>query len=98
MLPTVPCDGHVFNQYVVRVARRDLVKSALGARGIGTEIYYPVPMHLQECFAPLGHGAGDFPESEFAAAETLALPIYPELTDDQAAYVVRSITDCLAPP
>jgi dTDP-4-amino-4,6-dideoxygalactose transaminase len=96
VLPTVPCDGHVFNQYVVRVARRDLVKSALGARGVETEIYYPVPMHLQECFAPLGYGTGDFPESEFAASETLALPIYPELTDDQAAYVVRSITDCLA--
>jgi len=96
VLPTVPCEGHVFNQYVVRVARRDLVRSTLGARGVGTEIYYPVPMHLQECFAPLGYGTGDFPESESAATETLALPIYPELTDDQAAYVVRSITECLA--
>jgi dTDP-4-amino-4,6-dideoxygalactose transaminase len=96
VLPTLPCAGHVFNQYVVRVARRDLVKSALAAREIDTEIYYPLPMHLQECFAPLGYAIGDFPDSELASAETLALPIYPELTDDQAAYVVSSITDCLA--
>ncbi len=96
VLPTIPSDRHVFNQYVIRAACRDRLRSALEARGIGTEIYYPVPMHLQECFAPLGYSGGDFPESEFAAAETLALPIYPELTADQAAYVVRSVTECLA--
>jgi dTDP-4-amino-4,6-dideoxygalactose transaminase len=97
VLPAMPCDRHVFNQYVIRIAGRDRLRSALDTRGIGTEIYYPVPMHLQECFAPLGYRAGDFPESEFAAAETLALPVYPELTNDQAAYVVRSVAETLAP-
>ena len=96
--PTIPSDRHVFNQYVIRVAGRDRLRSALRARGIGTEVYYPVPMHLQQCFAPLGHRAGDFPESELAATQTMALPIYPELTDDQAAYVVRAVSECLTAP
>jgi len=93
VLPAATTDRHVFNQYVIRVVARDDLRATLQAKGIGTEIYYPVPMHMQECFASLGHRAGDFPESEAAAAQTLALPIYPELTDAQACYVVESIRD-----
>jgi dTDP-4-amino-4,6-dideoxygalactose transaminase len=93
VLPAVATDRHVFNQYVVRVASRDALRSHLQRRGVGTEVYYPVPLHLQGCFAGLGHVPGDFPESELAAKETLALPIYPELTDDQTAYVVQSIRE-----
>ena len=69
------------------------LKSFLQGKGVATEIYYPVRMHLQECFAYLGHKVGDFPESEGAAKETLALPVYPELTDDQARYVVEGVKE-----
>jgi dTDP-4-amino-4,6-dideoxygalactose transaminase len=91
--PEVVTNRHIFNQYVIRTARRDELKAALQTKGVSTEIYYPVPMHLQECFAYLGCAAGAFPESEAAANETLALPIYPELTEAQARYVVECIRD-----
>ena len=91
VLPTEVTERHVFNQYVIRVDRRDELKAHLQKNGIGTEVYYPVPMHIQECFKDLGYNRGDFPESEAAAEHTLALPIYPELNDEQAEYVVHTI-------
>ncbi len=94
-LPKIQTDRHIFNQYVIRVQHRDRLKFALQEKGISTEIYYPVPMHLQECFVYLGGKEGAFPESETAAQQTLALPVYPELSDDQAAYVVNTVREAL---
>lgn len=96
-LPAIVTERHIFNQYVIRVQRRNELQAYLRNKGIGTEVYYPVPMHLQECFAYLGHGPGAFSESERAANETLALPIQPELTPEQAKFVVDCIGEFLAP-
>ncbi len=86
---------HIFNQYVIRVKERDRVREFLKKKDIGNEVYYPVPFHLQKCFASLGYTLGDFPEAEKAASRTLALPIYPELTDEQQSYVVDSLKNYL---
>lgn len=88
-----PQAHHIFHQYVVRAYRRDELRDFLTTRKIGTEIYYPIPLHLQPCFVYLGYREGDFPEAERAAKEVLALPMYPELTEEEQCWVVNSIAD-----
>jgi dTDP-4-amino-4,6-dideoxygalactose transaminase len=93
-LPYTASSAHsVFHQYVVRAYRRDQLREFLNARKIGTEIYYPIPLHLQDCFIYLGHREGDFPQAERAAKEVLALPMLPELREDEQRWVVQSIAD-----
>ncbi len=85
-------DRHIYNQFVISVEnRRDQLRDFLQAAGVGCEIYYPVPLHLQDCFAELGYGYGQMPVSETAAAQTLAIPVYPELNVDQQEHVVAQI-------
>jgi dTDP-4-amino-4,6-dideoxygalactose transaminase len=91
-LPTVQFQNrHIFHQYVIRVPERDRLRKFLAEEGIGTDIYYPVPLHLQECYSFLKHRRGDLPVSEKASEEVLALPIYPELTEDHQKAVVNRI-------
>jgi dTDP-4-amino-4,6-dideoxygalactose transaminase len=90
---TDPRATHVFHQYVIRAERRDALREHLSSLGIASEVYYPVPLHLQEALREFGYKAGDFPETERAAAEVLALPIFPELRDDEQQSVVAAIRD-----
>lgn len=88
-------DHHTFHQYVIRVANRDHVKQHLSGAGIGHAVYYPLPLHLQPCFAHLGYGSGDFPEAERASRESLALPIFPELEEHEILAVAKAVSEAV---
>jgi dTDP-4-amino-4,6-dideoxygalactose transaminase len=92
-LKTRPEAHHIFHQYVIRAQQRDRLREFLKERGVGSEIYYPVPLHLQKCFAYLGYSPGDLPEAERAAEDVLALPMFAELEEDEQRYVAESIAE-----
>lgn len=89
----LPHAEHVYHQFVIRVPRRDQLREHLRSRGVDTQVYYPLPLHLQPCYVGLGYRAGDFPEAERAAREVLALPIYPELSPPMQEHVVKAIAE-----
>jgi dTDP-4-amino-4,6-dideoxygalactose transaminase len=91
LLKTLPGAHHIYHQYVIRVRDRDKLRTFLSDRGVGSEVYYPIPLHLQKCFSYLGYTASDLPEAERAAQDVLALPIFPELEEDEQRHVVESI-------
>jgi dTDP-4-amino-4,6-dideoxygalactose transaminase len=91
--PTAPGNFHVYNQFTVRAPKRDELRTFLKEKGVGTEVYYPLPMHLQNCFRDLGYQKGSLPLSEQAAEEVVSLPIYAELTEAQQSYVVEMIAE-----
>jgi dTDP-4-amino-4,6-dideoxygalactose transaminase len=94
LLPALCQTSHVYNQFVVRApGRRDALRAHLASRNVGTGIYYPVPMHLQRCFANLGHCEGDFPVAEAAARDSLALPVFGELSEDEIRYVASAVIE-----
>ncbi len=92
-LECLPEAHHIYHQYVIRAQRRDELKKFLGDRGVGSEVYYPLSLHQQKCFTYLGYREGDLPESERAAREVLALPIFPEITEAEQSYVVETIAE-----
>lgn len=96
ILPSAIQDRHIYNQYVIRVEDRDALQTFLRENGIGNEVYYPVPLHMQECFAYLGYKKGDFPQSELAAEQSVALPIYPELKAEMSERVVEKVVEFLS--
>jgi dTDP-4-amino-4,6-dideoxygalactose transaminase len=93
VVETRPQAFHIFHQYVIRVEKRDQLRAFLQEHGVGSEIYYPLPLHLQKCFAYLGYAPGDLPEAERAATEVLALPMYAELEEDELRHVVDTIAE-----
>jgi dTDP-4-amino-4,6-dideoxygalactose transaminase len=98
-LPVEPSGTyHIYNQFVIRVRERDALREHLTRAGVGTEVYYPVPFHRQECFAGVPSGRGDFPVADRAAATSLALPIYGELTEADLAHVVAAIREFVRAP